>query len=276
MQLKIRSALTSEDLLSSARFSCSSSFPFKYGVHDLLLPDLVEVSSQALNKSGLKSEDISFVLSSSFAAHNLGYEEEIGGPRIGHQVQKELRLNNAWVIDACDSSLSTMLDLVASYLSAESSRKYALIVKAENHSMYDLSALTHLALSDGVAALVLEKVEGDRYFSFQEDQQLPYDGLRILWNDQIKEFDDFKGTCVYPCKETHEIDRITAQFFANSFSEQDINIYETSNSSLSGEYVRAGFFSAYAQLSNLTASGSVNLLSHCMIHQTLSQRFLII
>ena len=187
----------------SGFFESSSGYSQKYARFEsdtMLIEPTLEVAKNVLQKGKVDADQVDLIVTLCLSSDHLAYDSAIGGPRLCHPLQNELKAKNAWVFDMTDSSLVTTLQVVHTYLTTNH-KKYALIVRAENSIGVSPDILSGFSLSDGVGALLIENsnkkmldLPSLAYFqNSSKDYTKKYKPCIVTWNDKIEDVTDIKG-----------------------------------------------------------------------------------
>ncbi len=125
---------------------------------DYLLPAVESVLAQG----NVAAKDIDLIVSFSVSPDHLTRDSSIGGPRIGHPLQKEISARNAFVFDLMDTSLAKVLHIVNT-LSWQEGYKRILLVRSEINHCVKNDSRSGFSMQDGAMALLVAPVK-HQYF----------------------------------------------------------------------------------------------------------------
>ncbi len=112
--------------------------------------------SAALEQARLTVDDVDMIISKGVSPSHLAGDPAIMGPRVGHAIQKELRLPNAFVFDLMDADFTFAMDIAESFFLLHS-MKTALLVHTECSAPGVMPCKdTGFTVADGASCMVIE------------------------------------------------------------------------------------------------------------------------
>ena len=141
------------DIAAGAPLACKR--PYQAD-HKMSVEAATAAVSRALDQAKLKVEDIDILISKGVSPSHLAIDPAIMGPRVGHAVQKELKLPNAFVFDLMDADYTFAMDIAESFFSLHN-MKYGLLIHTECSApgVWPCKE-TGFTLSDGASCMIIE------------------------------------------------------------------------------------------------------------------------
>lgn len=123
--------------------------------HQMMAVTAQKAVNEALTQAKTSPDQIDLIITMGVSPSHVADDPAILGPRVGHPIQRDMGLSNAFVFDTLDGDMNFAMDLAESFFNLYPFKR-ALLIHSECGAPSVKPCLeTGLTLSDGVSALVV-------------------------------------------------------------------------------------------------------------------------
>lgn len=123
--------------------------------HQMMAVTAQKAVNEALAQAKTSPDQIDLIITMGISPSHVADDPDILGPRVGHPIQRDMGLSNAFVFDTLDGDMNFAMDLAESFFNLYPFKRALLIHSECGAPSVKPCMETGISLSDGVSALVV-------------------------------------------------------------------------------------------------------------------------